>query len=353
MIYGRSIPASAASSSRRAGNDYSNVWLDYSEPITMKDNTVSVIITCYNGGVFLGEALESVLSQSYQQFEIIVVDDGSSDNTRTVAACYPNVNYIYQDNQGVSAARNKGIAESKGIYLVFLDHDDILLPNTLELGVNYLDTHPACGLVYGYVTVIGADGQPKQQKPRQHLSEAASYKTMLEGKGLVPSGAAMFRRSVVESFAGFSCSKTFSQDYDLYLEISRNFPIYCHNQVVLEYRRHGENTTARMGVKRTLERTLRSLERQRPYVMSNLEYKAAYQQGKETWLNKLGPALVYEMASNLKRGQFTKAAQVLLFMLKHYPQGFLYAGELLSKLTSPVLSSSRLAKRTSRHENCE
>jgi len=300
----------------------------------MKNNIVSAIITCYNGESFLGKALESVLSQSYQQFEIIVVDDGSSDNTRAVASRYPNINYIYQDNQGVSVARNNGMIESKGKYLVFLDHDDILLPNSLKLGVDYLDANPECGFVYGYVRVIGADGKPLQKQLRQHLSEPANYKTTLEGKGLVPSGAVMFRRSVVESLGGFGCSKTLSQDYDLYLQISRNFPIYCNNQIVLEYRRYGENTTARMGVKRTLERTMRSLERQRPYVMSNLEYKAAYLRGKKAWLDKLGPCLASEMAGNLKRGQLTKAAQVTLFMLKYYPQGFLkYAGELLSKLT--------------------
>src|SRR4028118_302914 len=115
----------------------------------MNENTVSIIIPCYNGERFLAETIESVLSQSYQKFEIIVVDDGSSDNTKGIATAYPSVHYIYQDNQGASVARNRGASESQGSYLIFLDSDDRLLANALELGVNYLDTHPDCGFVFG------------------------------------------------------------------------------------------------------------------------------------------------------------------------------------------------------------
>src|SRR5262245_20604446 len=92
---------------------------------------VSVIIPCYNHAHYLGEAIESVLAQTVQDFEIIVVDDGSTDSTADVAARYPRVRYVRQNNQGLSAARNTGIKHGLGRFLVFLDADDLLLPGAL------------------------------------------------------------------------------------------------------------------------------------------------------------------------------------------------------------------------------
>src|SRR6185436_125554 len=110
---------------------------------------VSVIIPCYNQGRFLGEAIESVLNQTYRNCEIIVVDDGSMDDTARVAARYPSVNLVRQSNRGFSAARNAGFEQSLGDLLVFLDADDRLLPNAIEDGVECLEHNPQCAFVYG------------------------------------------------------------------------------------------------------------------------------------------------------------------------------------------------------------
>src|ERR687894_2072239 len=98
---------------------------------------VTVVIPCYNQAHFLGEAIESVLSQTYPHFEIVVVDDGSTDNTSEVASGYPpdKVRLIRQENKGLSAARNAGLGRSGGEYVVFLDSDDRLLAEALEVGV--------------------------------------------------------------------------------------------------------------------------------------------------------------------------------------------------------------------------
>lgn len=94
--------------------------------LTAVSSLVSVVITCYNHGQYLARAIESVLSQNHKETEIIVVDDGSTDDTKSVAQNYPNVKYVYQSNQGLSVARNTGIDYSSGAYLVFLDADDWL-----------------------------------------------------------------------------------------------------------------------------------------------------------------------------------------------------------------------------------
>src|SRR5215204_5307150 len=118
---------------------------------------VSVIIPCYNQAHFLGEAIESVLAQSYPHFEIIVVDDGSTDNTFEVASHYSKVRLIRQENRGVSRARNAGLRESEGSYVVFLDADDRLLPGALDAGLECFEAHPESAFVDGDYRYIGAD----------------------------------------------------------------------------------------------------------------------------------------------------------------------------------------------------
>src|ERR687898_3129642 len=118
---------------------------------------VTVVIPCYNQAHFLGEAIESVLSQSYPNFEILVVDDGSPDDTSEVASRYPpqQVRLISQKNQGVSAARNTGIGHARGEYVVFLDADDRLLPEALEAGGGGPGARPERALVSGRAHHLG------------------------------------------------------------------------------------------------------------------------------------------------------------------------------------------------------
>src|SRR6266478_7138747 len=123
-----------------------------------ESDLVSVIIPCYNQAHFLHEAIDSVLAQTYSNREILVVDDGSSDATAAVARSYPHVRYVYQENAGPSAARNTGLKQTCGEYLVFLDADDRLLPEALEVGVDSLHQHPECAFASGFCRLIVADG---------------------------------------------------------------------------------------------------------------------------------------------------------------------------------------------------
>src|SRR5437588_6877362 len=114
----------------------------------MRNDLVTAVIPTYNYGRFVTQALESVLAQTYANIEIIVVDDGSKDDTREQLASYADrIRYIYQENQSVAAARNTGIRAAAGDLVAFLDADDVWHPQKVELQMFYLADHPEVGLV--------------------------------------------------------------------------------------------------------------------------------------------------------------------------------------------------------------
>src|SRR5215213_6007654 len=144
---------------------------------------VSVVIPCYNQARFLGEAIESILSQGYSDFEVIVVDDGSQDDTEKVASRYATedsrVKLVRQENRGLAGARNTGLAEARGEYVVFLDSDDRLVGGALEVGVRELGSHPRCAFVSGQYTAVAADGSPLW-RPHEPPLEQDGYLMMLQ-----------------------------------------------------------------------------------------------------------------------------------------------------------------------------
>jgi glycosyltransferase involved in cell wall biosynthesis len=116
---------------------------------------VSVIIPSYNCARYLGRAIDSANAQTYKDYEILVVDDGSTDDTKDVAMQYGRkLTYLYQQNRGVSAARNHAISKASGELLAYLDADDMWYPEKLERQVAFLDAHQECGMVHGEMSVI-------------------------------------------------------------------------------------------------------------------------------------------------------------------------------------------------------
>jgi glycosyltransferase involved in cell wall biosynthesis len=121
---------------------------------------VSVVVPVYNGERFLAQALESALAQEYEPFEVIVVDDGSTDGSAAVAQAYP-VRYLNRRNGGVAAARNEGVTAATGEFLAFLDQDDLWLQGKLERQVSYLLEHPEVGFVHTSIEVLFEPGTPR------------------------------------------------------------------------------------------------------------------------------------------------------------------------------------------------
>jgi len=205
-------------------------------------DSVSVIIPCYKHACFLADAIESVLAQSYPHLEVIVVDDGSPDDTSDVASRYPRVRCIRQENQGLSAARNTGIRESEGEFLVFLDADDRLTPKALESGVQQLRQCPSAAFVAGKHRHISIDGSPRPTMQKPHI-DRDHYVELLRATyiGIACPATVMYRRAVFDDVHGFDTTVNAASDYDLYLRIARKFAISFHTDIVAEYRQHGDS----------------------------------------------------------------------------------------------------------------
>jgi len=244
---------------------------------------VSVIIPCYNQAHFLDEAIESVLTQTYPNREIIVVDDGSTDNTAEVAGRYSAVRHIYQENAGPAAARNAGVEAGRGKYLVFLDADDRLLPEALEIGVDCLRQHPECAFVSGHCRLIVTDGS-LLAKPKQPSIKRDYYLEFLRRNYIWALSTVMCQRTAFEIVKGFDTSLGRCEDYDLYLRMTRDHPIFCHNQFVADYRLH--NLTRSVEHSLMLQDTLSALAGQWDFVKGSHRYIEALKIGKKYWQDR-------------------------------------------------------------------
>jgi glycosyltransferase involved in cell wall biosynthesis len=244
---------------------------------------VSVVIPCYNHAQFLAHAIESVLAQSYSNFEIMVVDDGSTDDTAKVVRTYSPVHYVYKDNAGRSAARNTGLRLSRGEFIVFLDADDRLLPNALETGINCMREHPECALVSGHCRVIDSNGAILPS-PRQLRVEREHYLKLLRGGSYIWCPAvALFQRKVFDFVHGFDPLLVAGEDYDLYLRVTKDFPVYSHGHVTAEYRQHRSNTSRDVTLMENA--TLSAHTAQWDFVKANSQYREAYYAGQAFWQN--------------------------------------------------------------------
>ena len=291
------------------------------------DYHVSVIIPAYNSARFLAEAIESVLGQTYPVFEIIVVDDGSIDNTKEVCINYPMVQYIYHNNQGVAAARNTGIRVSKGEYLLFLDSDDRILPQAVEIGVNCLKTHPEVGFVFGRYEYksINPDGSYTIENTYENQPEVANYATLLGCEHEIQCGCVIFRRIAIEAIAiesvgAFDPNLALMEDQNLFLRVAREFPIYFHDQIVSEYRVTGNNISNQAAKILIIALHTHSLQWSYIQQTGNEEYQAAYERGKQYWLKLCVERLPYEIMKCTQSGQWIEALGYLRLLLNYDPK---------------------------------
>ena len=206
----------------------------------MSTPRVSVIIPTYNRAAMLRQALESVRLQQMEGVEIIVVDDGSTDGTpRVVQEFQPGIVYLKQSQQGVAAARNLGIRHSKAPYIAFLDSDDLWLPGKLKKQIEFLQSRPGIGLLYARMWSYHVDS-PDQRRLDPRVV-ARTFHDLLNGPNTVTTSTVMVRRECFDTVGVFDPRLRAAEDHELWLRIVRRFPIAFLDEVVAEYRRHGNN----------------------------------------------------------------------------------------------------------------
>jgi len=210
------------------------------DAVSCNRETVAVIIPTFNQARFLAEAIASVLTQTRAADEIIVVDDGSTDDPAKVVAKFPTVRLVRQGNRGLSAARNRGLQACTGSHVVFLDADDRLLPTALQTGLDFARMRPDCAFVYGAHRRISENGNPFGLNDYGPVGDDAhlafSYRNLVG----VPSSI-MFRRDCLLAVGGFDETLRRLEDHDIYLRMAQRYPIASHPNIVSEYRKHRQN----------------------------------------------------------------------------------------------------------------
>ncbi len=284
-----------------------------------RDPLVSVIVPCYNGAAFLEETLRSALAQSYAEVEVVVVDDGSTDSSPEIARRFP-VRYIRQPNRGLCEARNAGIRESKGDYLVFLDADDRLKPGAIEAGLRALAQRPDCAMAVGDHMFITADGGYLASSTKE-CSTHSHYEALLKSNFIEMIASVLFRRSIFDEVGGFDATLRVAEDYELYLRIARALPICCHAAIVAEYRKHGTNTS--LNAELMLTTTLQVLKDQGKYLGNDSGRSIAFQEGVRSWRKQYGRQLASELARSHSTLPIDHLLRKLLRLFNYYPQGLL------------------------------
>lgn len=226
---------------------------------------VSVIIPVFNYARYLGDAIESVLAQTYRHVEIIVVDDGSTDHTASVARLYNEVRYIYQDNQGVAAARNTGLAAAKGDLIAFIDADDTWHRDKIKLQVEYLRQHPATGFTITKIKNVVEPGATYPPAVMQNILKEDQI-------GLATIVA---RREVFDQVGGFDPRYRVAEDFEWFTRAKdMGIKMAILPETLLLRRVHQSNISLRQSeacAARRLQIFRESIERQRRKKNNNNE----------------------------------------------------------------------------------
>jgi glycosyltransferase involved in cell wall biosynthesis len=296
--------------------------------MSQQPDTVSVIIPCYHQAEFLAEAIESVLVQSYPKHEIVVVDDGSPDHTGAVVKRYPTVRYVRQEKRGVSHARNRGLQETTGTYVVFLDADDWLLSNHFATALDAFRTHTKAAFVCGDFRMVGDD--PTWRHVHRCDGQPDHYATLLRINFIGSLHAVMFRRDAVLNAGAFRTELKAAEDYDLLLRIARRHPIVCHHQPVAEYRRYGSQISKQWDL--MLQSHMVVLRSQRSLFRGNPIYEQAYREGIERCRTNYGERALWQMVQSGRARNYRQAARQFRVLARWYPRGLarLFAGKMAS-----------------------
>ncbi|MEM7714189.1 MAG: glycosyltransferase [Cyanobacteria bacterium P01_A01_bin.68] len=266
----------------------------------------SIIIPAYNAIKYLPETLESVLKQTFTNFEVLIIDDGSSDSIVEWAADIidPRVKLISQNNQGVSAARNTGIKKSKGEYIAFLDADDLWEATKLEKQLQCFKNNPSLGLVHTAMILIDEEGKSLGRTFTSNV-DGDALKALLEQNTIVTSSVTV-RRNCLETVGNFDNKLRSSEDWELWVRLAYRYPFALIKEPLVFYRQHPHNTTKNWQM---LEQDLLYIEQ----VFRSVPQKLSYLKN-----HTYAHANIYLAWKALQTGYCNQAAYFRNQAIKHY-----------------------------------
>ena len=244
--------------------------------------TVAVVVNCFNDAQFLADALASLASQSRAPDEVLIVDDGSDSFPAELLATCPAVRYVRQDNAGLAAARNLGLATVDSEFVVFLDADDRLTHAALAAGLAcFAAAGPAAAMVYGGHRRVDRAWRPLG--PDAFIPIGSDpFGDLLHGNLIAMHATAMYRVAMLRAVGGFDASLRVCEDYDLYLKLARDHAVVSHPAIVAEYRWHGGNMSRNAAI--MLEQAL-AVHARYDEPGASPSRRTAWHAGRQNWLD--------------------------------------------------------------------
>lgn len=277
---------------------------------------VSVVIGAYNAEKYIAETLESVLTQTVTDYEIIVVDDGSTDHTATVVEEYvkkhPGFKFFRKTNGGSSTARNYGLKAAEGEWIAFLDADDLWSTDKLEKQLEYAASHPGVDLVFTNAAIFGERKKAELyvRPDERHIKQNDMFQRLLL-RNFVPFSSILVRKKAVEALGNFDEKILGSEDHDLLLRMAQNFKLAYLDGAYVRYRVSENNKSSNQ--ERRFRTTLALAEKHfDPRLMSSYTFRLA-------WHNRLASLHYYLGYVLFEKNNFDLARQELRTAIKHNP----------------------------------
>lgn len=271
---------------------------------------ISVIVTTHNRSSLLGETLESVFAQSMTDYEVVVVDDGSTDNTAIMLRPLieqGRIRYVYQSSQGISAARNLGYSMAKGEYIAFLDDDDLFIEHKLQLQAAFLDENPKIECVSGARQCFGHhDALIYAPEP------CVGFRHLFRGNIVGTVGQALIRKTALDELTDgedgrtgpYDVSLRACEDWDVWFRLAYRQNLHCNDQVVLMYRTHDSSISQDLAL--MLDTVITVIDRQLLLLNNQDRPECRKAAAQSIFWNFVRPLLIRSL-SGFKSGKFRQA----------------------------------------------
>ena len=275
-----------------------------------ENRSVAIVVNTYDQAHFLAESLQSCIRQTVKPSEILLVDDGSHDKPEVIARRLSDIRIYRQENAGLSAARNAGLARISSEFIIFLDADDRLTPVAIEAGLECFDKNPDAWMVYGAYRVIDMAGRTASVACHQGLGVRPFLELLRRGNAIAMHAAVMYRTDCLRSIVGFDENLQACEDFDVYLRIARVGHIATHDRCVAEYRHHEHNLSRD---KRMMLEVACSVVRMRAAEDHSREAHVAGQRGQRLLTRQYAPEIFFAGAKSFIRKRWSSDAAATMF----------------------------------------